>query len=89
MIQRIVIALIIAVLAIASFAPTIHLFAQFCAQLPAISDVSLCFAFDTPEKRTWFTVESLCIIGAGFGLLTFVALSLTALIQRRLSTPAM
>jgi len=80
---RIAISISIALIAAAALGVVAREFANLAKDLPAVSDVSLRYSFDTPAERASF-VRSTCILSAAvFGVIAFAALSIAGVIRDR------
>ena len=83
MIVRIVISMVVAALAAVAFIPTARHMADVLAALPAVSEVSLCHAFDTPQKRARFVRQTAGVAAGIFGGVTLVALGSVWFVRKR------
>jgi len=83
MITRIVISMVVAVVAAMVFIPTARHMADTAAALPAVSEVSLCYGFDTPQKRASFVRDAAGVAAGIFGGQTFAALATFWVVRKR------
>ena len=85
MLSRIMASLIIALLAALAAIIVGQEFAILAKDLPAVSPISMCYSFDTPEKRGHFVRSLSGSAAVLFGVSTFAVLTVTGIMIRRRS----